>query len=81
MRARFAVGHDLMQDLLIDQRLIIRIGQRVGRAVHSLRAVTSGAVLAVERSKVQHRIGTRHLWTRLGAAWQAGRSQARRCDT
>ena len=46
VRARFAVGNDLTQDLLIDQRLIRRIRQRVGRTVHSLGAVATGAVLA-----------------------------------
>ncbi len=45
---------NLTDDLVIHQRLIRGISQRVGRAVHSLGAMATGAVLGVERSKVQH---------------------------
>src|SRR5271170_2674441 len=66
MRARFTIGDHLVKHLLINQRLVFRIGQRVRWAIHSLVAMAAGAVLAVERSKIGDRIGTRHLWPGLG---------------
>ena len=67
-RARRTIGDHLMQHLLIDQRLVFRIGQWIRWAVHSPGAVASGAVFAVESSKVCYRIRARHLGPGLGTA-------------
>ena len=71
-RSLFAVGNHIAQRCIVDQRLVLGIGEIGRRAVVAVLAVAPGAILAIQLVERSHRLRPRHFRPGCG---RPGRSQ------